>query len=133
MTRATDIGPMEAVRRFVDAFNRNEIALAMTACADEMTIIDDFAPYQWSGTGAAAAWSRDMAGMASKYGMSTWSVGLDEPRMEVVSDRGAYLVVPIDVRWLQDGSAAERRGFMTLALREDADGWRISMLAWTWR
>ena len=60
------------------------------------------------------------------------SVTLDEPRYVMVSERGAYVVVSIDVRWLQDGAPEERTGIMTMALREEAEGWRISALAWTW-
>ena len=73
-----------------------------------------------------------MARMATGYGMSEWSVTLDEPRHVAVSDRHAYMVVPVDLRWLQEGTQEERTGFMTLSLREGAEGWRISALAWTW-
>ncbi len=132
MTGPTDIGPMIAVRRFVEAFNRDDVTLAQKACADQMTIIDDFAPYEWSGRAATEAWSRDMVAMASGYRMSEWSVTLEEPVMEIVSGHSAYLVVPIDVHWLEDGAAAERRGSVTLVLREDAQAWRISTLSWTW-
>ena len=50
----------------------------------------------------------------------------------MVSDRHAYVVVPIDVRWLQDGEPAQRSGSITAALREGTGGWRISVWAWTW-
>jgi hypothetical protein len=123
---------MGAVRRFVEGFNLHEVAYAREACADHMTIIDDFAPYAWSGTDAMLAWSRDMDGMATAYGMSDWSVAPREPRTELVSEHNAYVVVPIDVRWLEQGAEAERRGFMTMSLRMQGDEWRISALAWTW-
>lgn len=132
MTGSTDKGPMVAVRRFIDGFNSDDIALALTACADEMTIIDDFAPFEWSGNDAMLAWSSDMNEMAAEYGMSAWSVTLDEVRMEIVAEPGAYVVVPIDVRWLDNGAPAERCGFMTMALRTEAREWRISRLVWTW-
>lgn len=123
---------MAAVRRFIEGFNGDDVDLALTACADETTIIDDFPPHHWFGPGAAGTWYREMARMATGYGMSDWSVTLHEPSMEVVSDRNAYLVVPVGVRWLQDGAPTERPGFMTLSLLEQAEGWRISTLAWTW-
>jgi hypothetical protein len=132
MTTSTDGGPMVAIRRFVEGFNSNDGNLILMACADETTIIDDFPPHQWSGRGATAAWLRDMNKMATTYGMSDPAVILEEPSMAIVSDRNAYLVVPIDVRWLEDGTPAERRGFMAAALRDEADEWRISTLAWTW-
>ena len=132
MTAWTEIGPMAAARRFVEGFNSDDMVLAQTACADEMTIIDDFPPFEWSGRGAVGAWSGDMARMAAEFRMSARSVTLDEPRMEVVADGRAYLVVPIDVHWSEDGAPAERRGCMTLALRDFVGWWRITTLAWTW-
>ncbi|HET9614318.1 MAG TPA: hypothetical protein VFP22_05870 [Candidatus Limnocylindrales bacterium] len=55
-----------------------------------------------------------------------------ERRHEIVSNGHACLVLPSDVRWLQDGEPARRGGLMTMALREAVDGWRISVPAWTW-
>jgi len=132
MTGSTEIGPMVAVRQFVEGFNNDDVDLAQAACADETSIIDDFPPHEWTGRAATTRWYRDMARMATGYGMSHWSVTLNEPRHVIVSDRHAYVVVPIDVRWLQDGTPVERTGSMTVALREGAEGWRISAYAWTW-
>jgi hypothetical protein len=132
MTASIDDGPMVAVRRFVEGFNRNDEDLILTACAGETTIIDDFPPHQWSGRNATATWLRDMNDMATTYGMSDPAVILEAPRMAVASDRNAYLVVPIDVHWLENGTPAQRRGFMAVALLEEAEGWRISTLAWAW-
>ena len=73
-----------------------------------------------------------MAGMGTGYGMADWSVTLDDPSEVTVSERQAYVVVPVDVRWTQHGTPTERTGFMTMALREEAERWRIAALAWTW-
>ena len=132
VTGSTQTGPMVAVRRFVEGFNADDADAVQSACADDLSIIDDFPPHEWSGRGAAATWYRDMAGMAGGYGMSDWSVTLNEPREVTVSDLHAYVIVPIDVRWLQNGAPVERNGFMTMSLRDGAGGWRISALAWTW-
>jgi hypothetical protein len=129
---ATEIGPMDPVRQFVEAFNRNDVDGMQAACAGTTSIIDDFPPHEWSGPSATTAWYREMAGMATGYGMSEWSVTLGEPRHVVVSDGHAYVAVPADVRWLQDAKPNERACMMTMSLREDADGWRISSLAWAW-
>ena len=132
MTGSTDLGPMVAVRQFVDGFNDDDIEVAQAACADETSIIDDFPPHEWTGPGATTRWYREMARMATGYGMSDWSVALNEPRHVEVSDQQAYVLVPVGVRWLQAGAPVERTGTMTMALHEGAEGWRISALAWTW-
>jgi ketosteroid isomerase-like protein len=132
MVGSTERDPMAAVRQFVEGFNADDIERAQAACADETSIIDDFPPHEWTGSGATTRWYVEMSRMAAEYGMSAWSVSLNEPRHVMVSDRRAYVVVPIDVRWLEHGTPADRTGSMTIALREETDGWRISACAWTW-
>ncbi len=127
-----DLGPMAAVRAFVEAFNSADVELAEAACADETLIIDDFPPYEWSGGRSVTRWFHDMARMAKKYRMSEPSVALDDPRHVIVAEEHAYVAVPINVRWLEDGTPAERTGSITMAIRAGAEGWRISALAWTW-
>ena len=110
MTGSTEIGPMVAVRQFVEGFNNDDVDLPQAACADETSIIDDFPPHEWTGRGATTRWYREMAGMATGYGMSDWSVTLAEPRHVAVSDWQAYVVVPVDVRWMQDGTPVAEDG-----------------------
>jgi SnoaL-like domain len=132
LTGSTPNGPMVAVRQFVDGFNKDDTDLAQAACTDETSIIDDFPPFEWAGRGATTAWYRDMARMAAAAGMSDWSVTLNDPRHSIVSDGCAYVVVPVDCRWREGAAPVERTGFLTAALREEADGWRITAFAWTW-
>jgi ketosteroid isomerase-like protein len=132
MGGATEAGPLAAVEQFVEAFNNDDVERMQAACTDETTIVDDVAPHLWSGLGATTTWYRGMAGMAGGYGMSDWSVTLDATPEVTVTGHQAYVVHPSHVRWTQDGRPIERPGFMTMALGEHADGWRIAALAWTW-
>jgi hypothetical protein len=132
MTGSTETGPMVAVREFVEGFNADDAVRMQAAGTDETSIIDDVPPHEWSGSGATTRWYLDMSGMASGYGMSAWSVTPDEPREVTVSGSRAYVVVPVGVRWLQEGKPVDRTGFLTAALREEGGLWRISAFAWTW-
>ena len=132
MTGSTEPSPIGAVHRFIEGFNRDDVERMQAVCVDETVIIDDFPPYQWSGSDAASRWYRDMAGMATQAGMSDWSVRSDEPRQLMVSDGLGYVVVPVEARWLEEGTPALRTGYFTAALRELAEEWRISAFAWAW-
>jgi len=132
MPGSPENSPMTAVRQFIDGFNSNDIEIAQAACAEENSIIDDFPPHEWTGRAATTRWFRDGARLGAEFGMSDPSVTLGESPDVIVSDQHAYVVVPVEVRWLQDGAPAARAGFITLALREGGAGWRISALAWTW-
>ena len=51
---------MAPVHQFVDGFNKGDINSALATCVDEVSIIDEFAPYRWSGAGACSMWRRPM-------------------------------------------------------------------------
>lgn len=84
MTASIELGPLAAVRSFVEAFNRGDVDLMQAACSEACAIIDDLPPHQWMGPGATTSWYRDMTTMAAEYDMSDWSVTLDEPRHKIV-------------------------------------------------
>ena len=132
MTASNEIDPLGPVRRFVEAFNANDVQGMQRASTASTSIIDDFAPHEWSGRHATTTWYREMARMASGHGMSAWSITLGDPRRLIVSEGIAYVAVPADVRWLHADAPAGRPCLMTMVLREEADGWRISSLAWAW-
>jgi len=132
MVDVTDLGPMTAVRAFVEAFNNDDVDLIQAACEDETLIIDDFPPYAWSGGRAATRWYQDMVRMAGEFGMSEPSVRLEGSGKVMGGNGSAYVVVPVDVRWLEDGAPAQRVGYMAMAAQEGDQGWRITACAWTW-
>jgi hypothetical protein len=68
MGGSTEIGPMVAVRHFVDGFNKDDVDLMQAACVDETSIIDDFPPHEWGeaerrrpGIGTWPGWQPGMA------------------------------------------------------------------------
>jgi hypothetical protein len=45
-------GVVSAASQFVDGFNKGDMRMLASACADEVFIIDEFPPYAWHGPGA---------------------------------------------------------------------------------
>ena len=123
---------MVPVHQFIDGFNKRDIKMAQAACADQTFVIDDFPPHEWHGSGATSHWFHDLTAMGKKYHMSDAFVTLRKPRQVRVNGSHAYVIVPINLRYNDNGSLVKRTGLMTLALRKAADGWRIAAWAWTW-
>ena len=73
-------GPMDAVHRFVDAFNKGDVAAAAASCAEQTSIIDEFAPYEWHGAGACARWMGDYDADAKRNAITGGVVTLGAPR-----------------------------------------------------
>ncbi len=61
---------MAVLDRFVDAFNTGDVKSAPGACADQVSIVDEFAPYEWHGAGACATWANASAAAATKKGIT---------------------------------------------------------------
>ena len=124
-------GPMALVHQFVDAFNKGDAKTAEAACADQTSIIDEFPPYEWSGSGGCAKWMNDYDADAKKNGITDGNVTLGSTRhADVTADR-AYVVVPADYSYKQKGKAVKETGsILTVALQKSGSDWRI--VGWSW-
>lgn len=122
---------MKPVQQFVEGFNKGDVQSALAACADQVFVIDEFPPYQWSGVGACSTWANDYVADSKKNGITDGLVTMAKPRhVDVMGDR-AYVVVPASYSWKQNGKPMKETGAMlTVALQKQAAGWRIT--AWTW-
>src|SRR4051812_15185508 len=119
------------VRQFADAFNKGDTKTAAAACAEQTSILDEFAPYVWHGAGACAKWMQDYDADAKKNGITDAAVTLHSPKhVDVTADR-AYAVFPVDYAYKAKGKATKETGsILTVALHKSTAGWRIT--GWSW-
>ncbi len=125
----TDV--MVPVHQFVDGFNKGDIKTALAVCADEVHIIDEFAPYEWHGAGACSTWAQAYDADVKKNGITDGIVTLGKPRHVDVTGDHAYVVVPANYTFKQNGKPMKETGStLTVGLQKSAAGWRIT--AWSW-
>lgn len=125
----TDV--MATVHQFVDGFNKGDAKSALAACAEETSIVDEFPPHEWHGAGACAKWADDYEANAKKEGITDGAVALHKPRQVTVSGDRAYVVVPSDYVWKQNGKPKkEKNAAFAFALHKGTAGWRIT--GWSW-
>ena len=119
------------VQRFVAGFNAGDVKLVADMSLDDMSIIDEFPPYEWHGPGTMMKWLGDYDADAKKNGITPGPVTLGKPRhVDVAGDR-AYVVVPTTYEFTQKGKAVKETGAtLSVALQKVAAGWRI--VAWAW-
>jgi ketosteroid isomerase-like protein len=119
------------VNRFVDAFNKGDTTTVKAVCADQASIIDEFPPHEWHGTGACSKWMNDYNTDAGKNGITDGIVTLGTPlHVDVSADR-AYVVAPANYTYKKGGTEVQETGSMfTLVLQQTAAGWRI--IGWAW-
>lgn len=79
---------LASVHQFVDGFNKGETKMLVAACADQTSILDEFPPHEWHGTGACAKWVSDFDVDAKKNGITDEVVTLSNPsHVDITSDR----------------------------------------------
>jgi SnoaL-like domain len=123
---------MTPVHQFVDGFNKGDTKTAVAACAEQTSIIDEFPPHEWHGKDACLNWANDFDADAKKNGITDGVVTLAQPRhIDITADR-AYVVVPADYTFKQNGKVVKETGSMfTFALQKGEAGWRITGWAWS--
>jgi hypothetical protein len=125
----TDV--MVPINQFTEGFNKGDVKMAVAACADQTSIIDEFPPYEWNGVGACAKWAADYDADTKKNGITPGAVTLGKPRHIFVTGDRAYVVLPTTYEFTQKGKAVKQTGStMAVTLQKVAAGWRIT--AWSW-
>ncbi|MGH7725618.1 MAG: nuclear transport factor 2 family protein [Candidatus Eiseniibacteriota bacterium] len=134
--QATDMSPeqtavMATINRFVAAFNKGDAKAATAECVDDMSIIDEFPPYEWHGPGTLLKWMEDYGTDATKNAITEGGVTIAKPKhVEVIADR-AYVVVPANYAYKRAGKQVNQNGsMMALTLHKIDAGWRIT--GWSW-
>ena len=122
---------LATVHQFADAFNKGDTKAAAAACAEQTSILDEFPPHEWHGTGACGKWMSAYAADAEKNGITEGIVTLNKPSHVDINSDHAYVVIPVNYAFKQKGKPFEEIGsILTLTLENRHSGWRINGWAW---
>src|SRR4051812_16730872 len=101
-------GPAEdataAVTSVLDRFNAGDTEAFFRAHADGAIIVDEFAPYLWTGSTAAQRWGADYGTDAKTRGISGGRVDYGAPIQANSDGTSAYIVLPSVYRFVQRGA-----------------------------
>jgi len=128
----TDPQMVAPINKFIDAFNKGDMAgAAATHAADAtLTITDEVAPFMWGGAQALTSWANDLASDAKKNGLTDQHVSIGKPTRLETDGTSGYVVVPAVYSFKKGGTAMQEKAQMTFALKKGASGWLIH--GWTW-
>jgi hypothetical protein len=130
---APDAQLMAPIQKFVDSFNKGDMAAAAAthAAGPDLAIIDEVSPHLWQGPLAFKAWSADLDSDAKKRGITDPVMTISAPTREETSGDHAYVVVPGVYTFKEHGAAMREEGQFVFALQKAAGGWLIHGWAWT--
>ena len=130
--QATDPQVVAPINKFLDAFNKGDMAGAAAAhTTADLVIIDEVPPYIWRGAQAFQNWGAALDADLKKNGMTDAKVTLKAPTRTEISGTDAYVVVPAVFTFMLKGVAMHEAAQMTFVLKKETSGWLIHGWAWT--
>jgi hypothetical protein len=119
------------IHGFVKESNANQMGRLSRFFTASPSLLDEFAPYHWSGPGAVQAWASGLTAASKQQGLSDAILDFGAPKLIQRQGRHAYVVAPCTVTFKVKGKAQRESGSMTFAMDQTPRGWRIAALAWT--
>lgn len=117
--------------RFIDAFDKGDVATAAATHEADAAIIDEVGAHQWHGAGAFQAWAGDLMKDAAANGETDLGVTLGRTLRAQVDGDTAYVVMEAWFNYKQHGVATTEPAQMVFALKKEAEGWKIAAWAWS--
>lgn len=119
------------IKTFIDSFNKGDVVTAMaTHVKTGAVIVDEVAPFMWSGPKSFQDWMADYDTDAKAKGITEPAVVIRTPTRKVVSGDYAYVIAPSLYTFKQKGVSMSEVAQMTFSLVKTAEGWKIA--GWTW-
>ena len=123
--------PEAVIRQWVDAFNSGDMAKAGSFNSPSGTsIIDEFAPYTWTGPNAFAEWGAGFEADSKARAITEPKVTMGTPVVQNVTATEAYLVFPAVYTYKQKGVAMRETAHDVVVLRKEGGEWKV--LSWSW-
>ena len=130
MASARDAGIATTIHMMMDGFNKGDIAAVKAVHVTDPAIVDNVAPFAWSGAGSLDKWLGDLAKFEAAAGMSDGNVWFGDAVDERISGDHAYVVTPCRYTYKQGGKTMRESGFMAFVLVKDGPTWKVA--SWSW-
>jgi hypothetical protein len=80
---------ISVVHRWIDGFNKGDAKAAVSTCAEQVSIIDDFPPHEWHGLEACKQWFEDFESMSKAQRITNSRIALEPASAAVLHLRRA--------------------------------------------
>ena len=128
-------GPDDAllneVFAFIEDVNGGNVPAALARLTDDVCIVEDLAPYRWTGPEAGGQWLAAMGANAARLGVTVIAMTPGEPQRTEVDGEHGYCIVPGRVTLRGPDVHLAEEGLITFAMRAEAGVWKISAVTWT--
>ncbi|CAN5603229.1 hypothetical protein BH10PSE4_BH10PSE4_27000 [soil metagenome] len=118
------------IHKMMDGFNKGDIAAVKALHVAAPTIVDNVAPFSWSGPKAFDTWVDDLAKSEAALGKTDGAVFFGEPVDEVIAGDRAYVVTPCSYTYKLKGQTVRETGMTAFVLVKAGADWKVE--SWSW-
>lgn len=122
---------MKPIATAISAANTGDFKLLHAQYTAASTIVDEFAPFEWTGANAQDRWFADFGKTAGELKMTDTKLVLGAPKYHYVAGTRAYVVVPLSVTARIARKPYTESGSVALTLQRVGGAWKISSQAWS--
>jgi len=127
---STELGPvMRPVNEVLTAMNRHDPSALSNAYAAEAVIVDDQAPYRWSGGSAPADWLSAICTYGKMH--DARFAAFADPMLVQMAPGTAYVVVRGTLSGFGQRRGLHENAAITFSLRRSNGTWQITNQSWT--
>ncbi len=94
------------------------------------TVVDEFAPYTWTGSNAALQWWDDLERANEQQNTNGMKVVMLPVKHFAVSGDRAYVIVPLVITYTASGKPQTETGLAAFTLRRSGGAWKIATQSW---
>ena len=121
---------MKPIDGFIKATSQGRLAEAAGYFGPSQFIIDEFAPYHWSGPSAVKTWWAGFVADSKTSGMTDAVMTLGAPTRVLQTARHAYVVAPAVLTYKIRATPGRETGVFTFSLDKTGKGWRLAAMSW---
>jgi ketosteroid isomerase-like protein len=122
---------MVPINAMIAATNADNMAGIDAYYTPDAVIVDEFAPYRWTGQAAATQWWNGVRKMSVTSGTANVHATVQRLKYYQVAGDDAYAVVPLHITYTLKSQSAYEDGILTLTLRRGGGIWRIATQVFT--
>lgn len=127
---AADPGLAALAPKMAAALIADDVATLRAACAANATVVDEFAPYSWSGSDACVRWAAGFAAFAKQLGLTGFKATVAPKPFTDVTKKNAYVTARVTFDAMLKGKPISEAGTWTFVVVKDGTGWKITSMAW---
>ena len=122
---------ISVLRRFIDDVNSGNGEAALGRLTEDVCIVEDIAPFRWTGPQAGGQWLGAMGTNAQRLGITAITMTPGDPRRTEVEGDHGYCIMPGRVTLEGPDTTLYEDGLLTFAMRLEREQWKISAMTWT--